>query len=157
LNLPADLVVEGFDNNAKAQTASPALIEQYQVSAEAIASAVTSDLSTVFACSAQTSTQQDSCGAQFIQKFITQAYRRPITSDETTRYGALFSAAKSTYDYPTAIGMVIQAGLQSPSFLYRVELTRPAKNGLVPLTGYELASRLSYFLWDDAPDAALLS
>jgi hypothetical protein len=157
ISLPDDIVVEGFDNNAKAQTASPALIEQYSNNAEAVATAVTANLSTVMPCQASTSAQQDSCGAQFISQFVARAYRRPVTADETTRYTALFSAAKSSYDYPTAIGMVVQAALQSPSFLYRVELGGPAKNGNAPLTGYEMASRLSYFFWDNAPDQQLLA
>jgi hypothetical protein len=157
ITLPDDIVVEGFDNNAKAQTASPALIEQYSNNAEAVATAVTANLNTVMPCQASTSAQQDSCGAQFISQFVTRAYRRPITADETARYTALFSAAKSAYDYPSAIGMVVQAALQSPSFLYRVELGGPAKNGNAPLTGYEMASRLSYFFWDDAPDQQLLA
>jgi hypothetical protein len=154
--LPADIVVEGFDNNTKAQTPSPSLIEQYQVSAQAVGTAVSANLSTVLPCQATTSAQQDSCGAQFIDQFVSRAYRRPIASDERTSYQAFFSTAKTAYDFPTAISLVVQATLQSPSFLYRVEMGGKAAGGLAPLSGYEMASRLSYFFWDTMPDQALL-
>jgi len=155
-DLPKDVVVEGFDNNAKAQTPSPALIEQYRDSAQAVGAQVTANLSAVLPCTATSSAQEDSCGAQFIDSFVTRAYRRPLSADERTRYMGLFSSAKSAYDFPTAIGMVVQAALQAPSFLYRVELGGPAKSGVAPLSGYELASRLSYFFWDTMPDQELL-
>lgn len=154
--LPADIVVEGFDNNTKAQTPSASLIEQYQVSAKAVGAAVSANLSAVLPCQASTSAQQDSCGAQFIDAFVSRAYRRPITSDERASYQAFFTAAKSAYDFPTAVSMVVQAALQSPSFLYRVELGGKAAGGLAPLSGYEMASRLSYFFWDTMPDQPLL-
>ena len=155
-DLPKDVVVEGFDNNAKAQTPSPALIEQYRVSAQAVGSAVSANLSAVLPCQVTSSSQEDSCGAQFIESFVTRAYRRPLTTEERTRYVSLFSSAKSAYDFPAAIGMVVQATLQTPAFLYRVELGGPAKSGVAPLSGYELASRLSYFFWDTMPDQELL-
>ncbi|MET0390546.1 MAG: DUF1592 domain-containing protein [Polyangiales bacterium] len=154
--LPSDIVVEGFDNNAKAQTPSPALVEQYQASARAVATAVTSQLDDVLPCDAATSAQQDSCGERFVAELVSHAYRRPITSDEHARYTALFAAAKADFGFSTAIGMVIEAALQSPHFLYRVELGGPAANGVASLDGWELASRLSYFLWDGPPDEALL-
>jgi hypothetical protein len=156
-DLPSDVVVEGFDNNAKAQTPSPALIEQYRLSAQTVAAAVSANPSAVLPCQATGSAQEDSCGAQFIDTFVARAYRRPLTADERTRYVGFFSSAKSAYDFPTAIGMVVRATLQSPAFLYRVELGGPAKNGVAPLNGYELASRLSYFFWDTMPDDELLA
>ena len=155
--LPDDIVVEGFDNNAKAQAPSPALVEQYQLSAQAVAAAVIAKLSAVLPCAATTSAEQASCGTQFVAKLLPRAFRRPATADELTRYQALFSSAASSYDFATAIGMVVQAAVQSPSFLYRVELGGPSQNGVASLTGYELASRLSYFFWDTAPDDALIA
>jgi Protein of unknown function (DUF1592)/Protein of unknown function (DUF1588)/Protein of unknown function (DUF1595)/Protein of unknown function (DUF1587)/Protein of unknown function (DUF1585) len=157
VDLPADNVVEGFDNNAKAQTPSPSLIGQYRASAQAVAGAVTANMDAALPCHATASADQDSCGAQFIDSFVARAYRRPLATDERTRMLALFSAAKTSYDYPTAIGMVVQATLQAPQFLYRVELGGVAKAGVAPLSGYEVASRLSYFFWDTMPDQALLA
>jgi hypothetical protein len=152
VELPDDIVVEGFDNNAKAQNPSPSLIEQYRANAEAIASAVTANPSALVPCSGS---DQDACGKQFVDNFVPRAFRRPITADERTRFDALFSGAKTSWGYPTALGIVIRASLQSPNFLYRVELGGPAANGVASLNGYEMASRLSYFLWDSPPDDTL--
>jgi len=146
--LPADVVVEGFDNNVRAQTPSATLIEQYGSSAEAVADSVVASLSTVLPCS---ESDTDACATTFIDAFVTRAYRRPLTAAERTRYLELFQGARSEYGFAPAIGMIVQAALQSPHFLYRVEA-----NELAPLDGYALASRLSYFLWDDMPDEELL-
>jgi hypothetical protein len=152
VDLPDDIVVEGFDNNSKAQNPSPSLIEQYRASAEAIATAVTANPTTLVSCS---SSDQDACGKQFIDNFVPRAFRRPITADERTRFDTLFGTAKTSWDYPTALGIVVRASLQSPNFLYRVELGGPAQNGIATLNGYEMASRLSYFLWASPPDDML--
>jgi hypothetical protein len=157
LQLPPDNVVEGFDNNAKAQTPSPSLIEQYRINAQAIAAAVLAKLGAVLPCQTQTATaqQQIACGQQLIDDLAPRAYRRPLQTDERDRLLALFSAARSAYDFQTAVSMVIQGVLQAPQFLYRVELGGPVQDGAAQLTAYELASRLSYFFWDTMPDAEL--
>jgi hypothetical protein len=144
LPLPADVVVEGFDNNARAQTPSAALIEQYGASAEAVADSFMAKLDSVLPCAADA----EACASTFIDAFVTRVYRRPLSAAERTRYLGLFQASRAEHGSAAAIGMVVQAALQSPHFLYRVE---PVK-----LDGYALASRLSYFLWDDMPDDELL-
>ena len=152
VSLPADVVVEGFDNNAKAQTPSAALIEQYGASAEAVGDSVVAQLHDILPCSATTADNDpDGCAMTFVDSFVSRAYRRPLQAAERTRYLSLFQAANTEYGFDTAVGMLVQAALQSPHFLYRVE---PAAAG--PLDGYALASRLSYFLWDDMPDEELL-
>jgi hypothetical protein len=155
VDLPADNVVEGFDNNAKAQTPSPTLIEQYRANAQAAGAAVAARVDVALPCKATTAAEQDSCGKQWIDTFTPRAYRRPITADERVRLNALFASAKTSYGFNTAVSMVVQAVLQSSSFLYRVELGGPAKSGVAALSGYELASRLSYFFWDSMPDKEL--
>jgi hypothetical protein len=155
VELPADNIVEGFDNNAKAQTPSTSLIEQYRSSAQAVAASVTANLAVALPCKPTTSAEQDACGKQWIDAFVPRAYRRPITSDERTRLDGFFASSKTSYDFPTAISMVVQAVLQSPHFLYRVELGGVAQNGVAALSGFEMASRLSYFFWDTMPDDTL--
>jgi hypothetical protein len=155
IDLPGDNVVEGFDNNAKAQTPSPTLIEQYRANAQAAGAAIAAHVDVALPCKTTTVTEQDSCGKQWIDTFTPRAYRRPITADERVRLNALFTSAKTSYGFNTAVSMVVQAVLQSSSFLYRVEFGGPAKGGVAALTGYELASRLSYFFWDSMPDKEL--
>jgi hypothetical protein len=156
--LPVENVVGGFENVAVAQTPSAELLEGYRATSQAIAAAAKADVTKVLPCQVKTAADEVPCGQQFIATFGKQAYRRPLTSDETTRMNTFFATSRSTYDFATAIGMVIQAFLQAPQFLYRVELGSGAvENGFVTLSSYEMASRLSYFLWDSMPDSTLMT
>jgi hypothetical protein len=92
-----------------------------------------------------------------LEKFLPRAYRRPVTKEELDRLmifaqlslaqeGESFIRPKSTY-------APLRAALCSPYFLYRVEEDPP--QGSAPINEYELASRLSYFLWSSMPDDEL--
>src|SRR5262249_40160141 len=92
------------------------------------------------------SCQQDtSCRAQFVREFGLKAFRRPLAGKEVQRYSKLFAGQK---DFVSGAQLVVEAMLQSSSFLFRAE--RGGEN-----RGYDLASRLSYFLWDTMPDVEL--
>jgi hypothetical protein len=84
-------------------------------------------------------------------------FRRPLQEAELTRYIALYASAKTQgFDHDAAARSVLWAFLSSAEFLYRMEFDEgnQAKHAI---SGYELASRLSYFLWSSAPDDALLA
>ena len=71
---------------------------------------------------------------------------------------ARFSDARAEGEpLDVSVSLVLQAFLQSPHFLYRVELGIPGEQGdaAVRLDDYEMASRLSYLLWGSMPDAEL--
>ncbi len=90
---------------------------------------------------------------EVITRFMTRAYRRPALRDEVDAKLALFEKVRA--DKPTlveAIKVPLAAVLTSPHFLYLVE---PEAAEPRPLTAFELASRLSYFLWSSMPDDAL--
>jgi hypothetical protein len=103
---------------------------------------------------------------QFIAKFGRRAYRRPLLAEEQADLLALYQAAlvpPISADFAGGIGLILTAILQSPSFLYRRELgpnpplvQMTSVGPLVRYTPYELASRLSYLIWDTIPDEALL-
>lgn len=92
----------------------------------------------------------------FVETFGRRVYRRPLTQAERTAYGDLFAkgSAMSGPKSPFAKGvaLVLRAMLQSPHFLYRSELTRAG----APLSGYEVAAKLSLWLRGSTPDDALL-
>src|SRR6201999_2275812 len=94
--------------------------------------------------------------ANFIDVFGRRAYRRPLAAEEKTAYTSLYSDyAAGGYD--DALRVIVQTMLQSPNFLYHVELAPPASTaGVLPLDPYELASRLSFFLTATTPDDTLL-
>ncbi len=92
---------------------------------------------------------------RLIARFLRQSFRRPVTEAEIERIMSLYDRAAVRDDpYEERIKLALKAILVSPSFLIRVEQPH-AKPGIQPLSGYELATRLSYFLWSTMPDAEL--
>ncbi len=90
-----------------------------------------------------------------ISIFGSRAYRRPIKSDEVDRLMKLYDAASEAGDsFDQAIRYPIQAVLVSPHFLYKIEQP-PAAGEIRELNDFELATRLSYFLWSSMPDSQL--
>ncbi len=95
---------------------------------------------------------------ELLTAFVPRAYRRPVPATEIERLGRLVdSALLEKAPFTEAMGVAVQAVLCSPNFLFRWELDPDAvKPGAVRnLNDYEVASRLSYFLWSSMPDARL--
>src|SRR5262249_34082282 len=76
-------------------------------------------------------------------------------------YRALFAAgiklADGPDDFAKGARLVLQAALQSPNFVYRVERSQQVVAGRIPLDGYEIATKLSYMLWNTMPDERLFA
>lgn len=154
---PPENQVQGFKNNTTAHQASPLAVEKYLEAAEGLATrAVANRLSSIAPCSGSDLT---ACGAAFVRNFGLRAFRRPLTDAETAPFDALFNRAAPQMGYASAIGLTLQAILQSPQFLYRID-TRVApseRSGAVALGPYEIASRLAYFLTGSMPDDPLFA
>jgi hypothetical protein len=91
-------------------------------------------------------------------QFAGRAYRRPLASAEKDDLIAFYRKLRKeeSLGHEDALRDALAAVLLSPHFCYRIDLA-PARKGVRPLSDYELASRLSYFLWSSMPDAELLS
>ncbi len=97
------------------------------------------------------------CARQTLAQFASRAWRRPASVAEVDKLVALYEASATlSGDFRDAIGNALRAVILSPNFLYRPELDE-SLNGAEPkpLKPYELASRLSYFLWSSMPDQTL--
>jgi hypothetical protein len=148
-----DEQVGAFHSNAVAPV-TDLNIEQYMAAAESLANEATEDVSTLLPCDPAVS-GEDECAGEFISDFGARAYRRPLTDGDVAQLELVYQIGKQT-DFASGIRMIVQTALQSPYFLYHVELpTAEAAGGLVRLDGYQLASRLSYFLWLSMPDREL--
>jgi hypothetical protein len=99
------------------------------------------------------------CKQQIIDTIGMRAFRHPLSPVERQQLTALFDAGAKEKDFATGVEWFLTGLLQSPDFLY--QFARPAageKAGSIrSLSGYELASRLSYFVWDSMPDAELFT
>lgn len=151
--------VAAFKSNAVAPVGD-LQVEQYMDAAEQVASEATADLAGLLPCD-PAAVGEDACAEQWLRELAPRAYRRPLVDADIARLMAVYSTAKADADFATGIRVALQGMLQSPWFLYHVELGDPAADVAagqpVPLSGHELASRLSYFLWDSMPDQALMS
>ncbi len=89
-------------------------------------------------------------------RFASRAWRRPLTTREEEDLRSFYTRSREKFelDHGGAIRAVLARVLVSPEFLYRVE--KPTQvSGVTPLSDWELASRLSYFLWSSIPDQEL--
>jgi hypothetical protein len=113
----------------------------------------------VYVCGHAPGKHTAACARLIVTSFAGRAYRRPATSQELEQLLGFFNLARKQGDsFEEGIATALQAVLVSPNFLYRIEKDEPAppERSFVPVSQYELASRLSYFLWSSTPDAELL-
>jgi hypothetical protein len=146
----------GFSNNADALLVTNLGAYQFEEAAEAVAQMAVTRLSSWMPCDAA-KTGEAACAQQFVTTFGRRAFRRPLASDEVGRYMALYTAGRADGGFADGVELALEAFLQSPHFLYRVETGVPAQKvgNALPLTSYEMATRLSYFLWGTMPDDPL--
>lgn len=161
-NLEPDTEVNGlYAVGASVGTVSPLGVEQYETSAYSIAEQALADADTrarLVPCT-PTGVVDASCAAESLRPIGRQLYRRPLTEAELgVVVGLAGTAAKTLGDFHLGLEYGIAALLQSPHFLYRVELGEPdpANPGTYRYTSHEMATRLAYTLWNTTPDAALL-
>ena len=148
----------GFDNNADTLFIPPLLLEKLLDAATEILDKAADDRLGISATMASGAGARDAARGA-VEKFAARAFRRPVAKEEVTRLMTLFDAvSKKGANAKDAIKLVYKAVLVSPHFLYRVETDPSGAAGNQPhaLQDYELASRLSYFIWASMPDEELL-
>jgi hypothetical protein len=151
---PQEDFVNGFKNQVEAQGIPPLLEESYSAAAERLARNAfrMGDRSPLLGCSPRSADDAE-CRAKFVRGFGLRAFRRPLKDTELARYSALLRAeARRSRSFSAGAQLVVEAMLQSPKFLFRIENTGDPK-----WRQYETASRLSFLLWDSMPDDALLA
>jgi hypothetical protein len=150
-SFPAEDFVGGFKNQVEGQSVSPLQAEAYGSAAERLARAAFrgGDQRGLIPGRPASPTDAD-LAEKFVRQFGLKAFRRPLAQSEVDRYCDLFlREADRKQDFYGGATIVVEAMLQSPHFLFRIE--QGGKN-----SQYDVASRLSYFLWDTMPDSGLL-
>ena len=159
-HFPADDRGADFDNTADVLTVSPLHLSSYNTAATALVDAALTDTTQrarLLTC--DLTAGGASCARTALAAFLPRAWRRETSSAEVDALMALVTLATSKGDsVETGLRLALRAALLSPNFMYRPELD-PAPASLVPhpLGEYELASRMSYFLWSSMPDDALFA
>lgn len=147
---PAEVGVEGFDGFASGQIPSPYSTEQVREAAAHFARfAVRAPAFSVCGSWHGVDDPTD-CARASILRLANRAYRRPLTADEEGRLLAFHDDNVATWGPRAGTELTVQGLLQSPQFLFQLERTG---DGYVD--DWEMATRLSLFLWDSMPDAEL--
>lgn len=152
--LPADVRADGFTNSSGALIVTLEHVEAFGQLAQLAVSGL--DVVAFVQSRAGCSTLSDDCARAIIDRIGTRILRAPPTSEETAALLALWTAAGTeNATFEEAAGLLIEAMLQAPRFVYRLEPKEGS--GLVrEADGHEMASRLSYLIWGSAPDKELL-
>ena len=112
----------------------------------------------IFTCGHTSSTHGPACARKIVANLARRAYRRPVTPAEVTQLASFVSMAQKNGDsFNEGVVLAIQKMLISPHFLFRIEQQPRGRADFAPISQYELASRISYFLWSSMPDDQLLS
>lgn len=158
-DFPIDDRGSGFDNMADVLTLSPLHLSVYHAAARELVSEALQNAGERAKLVSCDLTQGDVCLRQVLKGFAYRAWRRPVTDAEVERLMSVVGVARANGDTDeTGLQLALRAVLLSPHFIFRVELDAdPASPAPHALGAYELAARLSYFLWSSTPDAPLLA
>jgi hypothetical protein len=112
----------------------------------------------LFVCRPASANQESACADRILTTLLRRAYRRDVTADDLRRVRPFYEAGRAERDFDLGIQRALERVLVSPQFLFRIE-QEPA--GVAPgsvarVGNFELASRLSFFLWSSIPDDELL-
>jgi hypothetical protein len=153
--LPADDKGEAVFAPPDTLTVTPAWADKLLTTAEDLATQAMTNLPALLPCNP--AGNEEACAGQFIKAFGKKAFRRPLSNEEVAGLTALYKNGSADGGFNGGIQLVISTLLQSPSFVYRVELGQKmgSVTGAVKLSPYEVASRLSYFIWGTMPDPLL--
>ena len=157
-----DTMLSGFASIGAARVGLSAKItEQFETSALAIAKQVLTNTATrgaLVGCTPAAVTD-DACTRTFVTKMGRRAWRRPLVEEEILQYiGIARTAQTQLNDFFGGLQYGLAGILQSPHFIYRVELGKPdtVQPARLAFSDHELATRLSFFLWNSTPDDQLL-
>ncbi|WP_242515125.1 DUF1592 domain-containing protein [Sorangium cellulosum] len=160
-SLPSEDLGNGFGNDADTLSVSSLLAEQLGTVAEGIAQRATATpeaLAKLAPCAGDVDAASElACARTIVERLAPRAYRRPLADGEADELLALYTAGREGATFAAGVATVIEALLQTPDFLYRIEWGSPdpARPELLRPTGDEMATRLSYLFWGTMPDEEL--
>ena len=160
-DFPADDVGNGFDNIGDVLSLPPLLMEKYLAAAENITAEIWKKpelKKRIFFVQPNGKTTREEAGRRIIESFARRAFRRNLAAAEVDRLTTFLGIAEANGDsFDKGVQLAIEAILTSPNFLFMVERARRPNNDEItlPISEFELATRLSYFLWSTMPDDEL--
>lgn len=166
-SFPPENVADGFENNAWVHKVNPSGLRYYLEASERLSQRVWEAPPEALQVCVGESPDPQAC-REGVSTFLPRVFRRPLEADEVALFHSLYDRTFEREGPREAFESTVQLMLQSPQFLYRVELYERSPVAFDPVDGgmtsedyelvgpYEMASRLSYMFWASAPDQALL-
>ncbi len=111
----------------------------------------------IFTCRPTSSSDAPACARRIITQLARRAYRRPPTAQEIDTLLGFYNEASKDRGFDAGVQFAIERMLVSFNFLFRIEKEPATSNGVYRLSDLDLASRLSFFLWNSIPDDTLLT
>jgi len=164
-SLPTVAITEApgkdFAQEVQGQAVSDLYVDQLRAGAIAVTDAVAANESALLVRAPTGTDDEVAVIDETLQLMLPRAFRRAVADDERQQFVDFFAARRAAGDpFTVAVQLMLQGMLQSPSFIYRLELDGAAADaddrGRVPVSSTEMASRLSYFLTGSMPDDELL-
>ena len=154
VNFPTETTREEFDVTNDRLNFGDDFLSALATVAEATGTYVAQNLGKLLTCNPKKDGEA-TCVGKFVDQYGYLAYRRTVTADEQASLAALFTKTRQTEDYPTSIATVVEAMVLSPNFIYRTELGSSSA-AAAPLTRFEMATAISFFVLRTTPDVTLL-
>lgn len=161
--LPPDATTNGWTSIAMSSiTVSPSAVDQYEVAAFQIAEAVIGTptrRNAIVGCDADDVANM-ACMRNMVEDLGSKLWRRPMSEAEIDVYAqAGFAAAQTLGSFDEGAKFALAGLLQSPNFVYHIAYGEPdpERPGYRKLTGYEVASKLSYLIWGTVPSEYTLA
>ena len=112
----------------------------------------------VFICTPARADEEEPCARTILQTLARRAYRRPATAQEIGTLADFYSRGRADGTFQTGIQSAVARMLMDVNFLFRFEQdpTDATPGAIYPVNDFELAQRLSFFLWSSIPDDTLL-
>ena len=153
-SFPEENVVDSFDNNVFNASVSQVRADELFEAALHVGAAVAEDPEASLGCSPV----DDACIDAFIQDYGQRLWRRPLDDEERANLRAQYDSTAGEA-MSERVDLLLASLLMSPQFLFRPEIGEPdlAFPGVLPLTDYEIATRMSLLIWASTPDDALLA
>jgi len=125
---------------------------------ESVGLSMSESRSRIFVCQPQEAAEEQPCAERIVRNLATQAFRRPVTDEDLDWLMPFYEAGRQEEGgFDAGVTELVTAVLSSPDFLYRAIRSAAEPDAARELDDLELASRLSFFLWSQGPDEALLT
>jgi len=150
-----------FAQEVQRQPVSDLLVEQLRAGIIDVTATLAEDLDVILPREPSDEADEVVVVDELLQGLLPRAFRRAVTDEDRQRFVDFFLDRRAGGDpFAVALQLTLQGVLQSPAFVYRLELDGDVGDadarGRIPVSSVEMASRLSYFLWGSMPDDALL-